>query len=89
MHNLKLYVQGFFFAIGVTLGLAYSNYQIGIEPFGSMKRFDKILCYGWYFKIPIFFGKLKFCIPGLALPAIGGYKRNSSGKECDGSDVCE
>ena len=43
MHNLKLYVQGFFFAIGLMLGITYSNYHIGIEPFGSMKKFDKIM----------------------------------------------
>ena len=26
------------------------------------------MCYGWFFKIPIIFTTLKFCIPGLAIP---------------------
>ena len=68
--------------------ILYSSAQLGYEKFTS-SELEPLLCYGWFFKIPIIFTTLKFCIPGLAFPKGSGYSSNSSGRECDGSDVCE
>ena len=74
------------FLIFIILGIIYSMTTLTYEKFSDL---DPLMCYGWFFKIPIIFTTLKFCIPGLAIPMPSSYSSNSSGRDCDGSDVCE
>jgi len=72
----------------IILGATYSLTTLSYEKFVT-SELEPLLCYGWFFKIPIIFTTLKFCIPGLAIPMPSSYSSNSSGRDCDGSNVCE
>jgi len=77
-----------FVIVFIILGIIYSSSRLSYEKFTS-SDLEPLLCYGWFFKIPIIFTTLKFCIPGLAIPMPSSYSSSASGRDCDGSDVCE
>ena len=53
-------------------------------------KLEPLMCYGFYFRIWVpFIGDIRLCIPGLYIPGGGRKGEGASGRDCDGSDVCE